>query len=201
MKTHTEQLTEIVERVRIATETLGDDDSKLRAIAFQKLLDHELSQGQPDVIPRGASHEAAEDSVVQIDDAFASRILREQAIADYFRVGSNQVQDLFDIANEAPHLEVRADLLERSNRFAIREIALLVCGARTALGIETGTADIRKAADSHGRLDDDFISHLLCMDEIVVRGKSTSPNRLVRMRATGAECVRGIAQRLVANGQ
>ena len=50
-------------------------------------------------------------------------------------------------------------------------------------------------------LMNDFTSHLLCMDEIVVRGKSTSPNRLVRMRATGAECVRRIAQRLVANGQ
>lgn len=194
-----EQLAEIVERVRTATESLDGDDLRLREIAFEKLLDHELAltpSSNGTNVEKGAS-EAANDP---LDTSYASPEMRADAIARYFGISSDEANDLFDLHDQVPTLQVQSTKLDSSIAGAVREIALLVCGSRTALGIETGSKDIRVVANEYKRFDGNFNKHLNEFDLIAVRGKPRSPNRLVRMRVVGAEAARTLAQRLVSNG-
>lgn len=194
-----EQLAEIVERVRTATESLSGDDLRLREIAFEKLLDHELAltpSSNGTNVENGAS-EAANDP---LDTSYATPEMRADAIARYFGISSDEANDLFDLHDQVPTLQVQSTKLDSSIAGAVREIALLVCGSRTALGIETGSKDIRVVANEYKRFDGNFNKHLNEFDLIAVRGKPRSPNRLVRMRVVGAEAARTLAQRLVSNG-
>ncbi len=196
----TEQLTEIVERVRSATESLSGDDLRLREIAFEKLLDHELSSG---LLSNGSSGKQNVEATgdIPVDSSYSSPSMRAEAVARYFDISADDANDLFDLSNELPELQVSSSKLESSVAGSVRQIALLVCGVRTALGIETGSKHIREVADEYKRFDANFNKHLTDFDLIAVRGKPRSPNRLVRMRVVGAEAARELAQRLVTNGE
>lgn len=196
----TEQLTAIVERVREATKSLSGDEFRLREIAFEKLLEHELSNGGPS---NGAATLAPLETPADtdsLDTSYSTPEMRAEAVARYFGISQEDAFDLFDLSSDEPVLQIQSSKLDTSVAGAVREIALLVCGARTALGIETGSKDIREPADQYKRFDSNFNKHLTDFDLIAVRGKSRSPNRLVRMRVIGAEAARALAQRLVSNG-
>ncbi len=198
--TTTEHLTEIVERVRAATESLSGDDLRLREIAFEKLLEHELS-----VTPMTNGLEdrplPVETRDEQVDTSYSTLEMRADAVARYFDISSEEARDLFDLGDELPALQVPSSKLDSSVAGAVREIALLVCGVRTALGIETGSKHIRESTDRYKRFDGNFNKHLTEFDLIAVRGKPQSPNRLVRMRVIGAEAARELARRLVSNAE
>ncbi len=195
----TEQLSTIVERVREATKSLSGDEFRLREIAFEKLLEHELAQtpaanGSSGQAPSAMAH------TDDVDGSYATLQMRADAVARYFDIDPDAVVDLFDLGEGIPTLQLPTGTLSRAKAQAIREITLLVCGARTALGLDTGSRDIRDAAEHYGRLDSgNFMKHLTDFELIAVRGKPGSSNRLVRMRATGAEASRELAQRLVSN--
>ena len=199
--TTTEQLSAIVERVREATKSLSGDEFRLREIAFEKLLEHELAtsingnNGAPaESVASSGSVEAA------VDSSYSSPQMRTDEVARYFGIAPEAVADLFDLSAEIPTLQLPTGTLSRAKAQAVREIALLVCGARTALGLDTGARDIRDVAEHYSRLDSgNFMKQLTDFELIAVRGKPGSSNRLVRMRATGAEASRELAQRLVSN--
>ena len=192
-----EELAEIVERVRLATESLSGDDHRLREIAFEKLLEYELAHSGAE---NGAATSARASSDDQVDTSYSSPQMRADAVARYFGIDPESTGELFDLSGEEPTLHLPSGRLGHSKAERVREIALLVCGVRTALGIDTGSRHIRTVVEQYGDLDTNFVAHLTEFDKVAVRGKPGSQNRLVRMRATGAEESRALAQRLVSNG-
>ena len=192
-----EELAEIVERVRLATESLSGDDHRLREIAFEKLLEYELAHSGAE---NGAATSARASSDDQVDTSYSSPQMRADAVARYFGIDPESTGELFDLSGEEPTLHLPSAKLGQSKAQRVREITLLVCGVRTALGIDTGSRHIRTVVEQYGDLDTNFVAHLTEFDKVAVRGKPGSQNRLVRMRATGAEESRALAQRLVSNG-
>lgn len=193
-----DELVEIVERVRVATQSLSGDEFRLREIAFEKLLEHELStthngNGPPSVMA------ASKQNDVSVDTSLSSPQMRADEVAQYFGIDPESTGDLFDLKEEVPALNLPANRLTQTKAQGVREISLLVCGVRTALGLDTGSQDIKLVAEHYNRLDANFMKHLTGFDKVAVRGKPGSPNRLVRMRATGAEECRTLAQRLVSD--
>ena len=99
--------------------------------------------------------------------------------------------------NPNPVLIANSHRLASAKSVGTREIALMVVGARTAMALDTGTEHIREAAERYGRLDPaNFMATLGAMDQIALRGAPTSQNRLVRMKAIGAEEARALAAQL-----
>lgn len=196
------RLGELVAQAREAASVLGDgeEDRELRRIAFERVLDHLLGNGNGNgVAPQTPAAEAAsEPDDDPIDGVLATEQQRVDAAARYFDIAPAEVRELFDLSNGEPRLVLHSNKLPRGKAEAVREIALLVCGVRTAVGLDTGSQHIRRASDDFNKLDRNFMTVLGEMDMIAVLGKPGSKNRLVRMRVIGAEAARPLAQRLVA---
>ena len=193
------RLGELVAQAREAASVLTDDDKDLRPIAFERVLEHLLgngdtrSEGAPQVTP------SAGPTPDPVDSILATEQQRVDAAARYFDIDPDQVRELFDLSGNEPKLVLPSRKLANGKAAAVREITLLVCGVRTAVGLDTGTQHIRQAADDFNKLDPaNFMTTISGMDQIAVLGKPGSPNRLIRMRAIGAEKARPLAQRLVA---
>lgn len=202
MPTDADELAGIVATAEKATEELGNAD--LRKVAFERVLDHLLKNG--DSSPAGEHATATpvqaptpdQTTTSSADGVFADEQQRIDAIARYFKIEPEEVGHIFDTSGEEPVLQVHSGGLPDFRAEAAREIALLVGGARTALGQETSTSDIRSAADGYGKLDTgNFMKTLGAMSEISVLGRHGSPNRVVRMKVHGAEKARTLAQRLI----
>ena len=206
MGTRVEELKTLVDDIWKATETLADAEGSLRADAFRLLLERELMSGR--ATEEGASSQQANRGVpgsptksLPLDQSYATPEQRAEAIAQYFRIDQEAATELFTLTERDPALRIPRNRLSNSTLEAAREVALLICGARTALGRVTGTRDIEVSAEQYGEYDRlNFVSLLTDMEELSVRGKQASPNRLVRMRVTGARAARALAQRLVSNG-
>ena len=200
MATNVDELAEIVATAKRATESLNDSD--LQRVAFERVLDHLLRNGesgtsaQP-VTPRPAPAATAA-SIPSADGVLAEEQQRVDAIARYFKIEPQDVGHIFDASGEEPVLSVHTSRLEGPRALATRQIALLVAGARTALGQETTTSHLRSAADDRNKLDSsNFMKTLGDMQEISVLGKHGSPNRVVRMKVSGAEKAQQLAQQLI----
>ncbi len=199
-----DELAGIVATAEKATEELGNAD--LRKVAFERVLDHLLKNGDPS--PTGEHVTATPVQVPTTDQTmtssadgvFADEQQRVDAIARYFNIEPEEVGHIFETSSEEPVLQVHSGGLADSRAEAAREIALLIGGARTSLGLDTATTHIRLAVDEYGKLDSrNFMATLGGMSEISVLGRRGSPNRLVRMKVHGAEKARIIAQRLIGD--
>ena len=204
MSTRTEELKAIVDDAWAATETLSQCDAGVRQAAFERLLSHLLAGNTSggvngDAIARSATavHEPAGASQEPIDDSYATQEQRAEAVSRFFDITPEEASDLFDLTQPDPKLQLPSKKLPEARTDAVRKIALLMCGARTALGIETGSKDIRQVAEDYKKYDRNFMSVLTEMPELAVRGKSHSKNRLVRMRVIGTEEARTLAASLV----
>ena len=195
----TEHLSEIVERVREATKSLSGDEFRLREIAFEKLLEHELATSTNG--NSGAVRDPSSDPVeAAVDSSYSTPQMRADAVARYFDIDPEAVGGLFDLSAQAPALVLPANKIEHTKAASVRQIALLICGVRTALGIENGSAKIRDAAEQYDKIDQSFMATLTEFDKIAVRGKPSSQNRLIRMRVIGVEEAQAVARKLVSNG-
>lgn len=195
------RLGELVAQARDAASVLeAEEDKELRRIAFERVLDHLLGNGAGNgSAPRAPAVEAApKPSNDRIDGVLATEQQRVDAAARYFQIEPDEVRELFDLSGEEPELVVNSGKLPKEINEAVREIALLVGGVRTAVGLETGSQTIREVVDAYGKLNRHFMETLSKAKEIAVLGKPSSRNRLIRMRAIGAEAARPLAQRLVA---
>ena len=204
MSTRTEELKAIVDDAWAATETLSQCDAGVRQVAFERLLSHLLandtsSGANEDEIARSATaaHVSAGTPSEPIDDTYATQEQRAEAVSRFFDITPEEASDLFDLTQPNPKLQLPSKKLPEARTDAVRKIALLMCGARTALGIETGSKDIRQVAEDYKKYDRNFMSVLTEMPELAVRGKSHSKNRLVRMRVIGTEEARTLAASLV----
>lgn len=204
MPTDIDELAGIVATAEKATEELGNAD--LRKVAFERVLDHLLKNG--DSGPAGEHVTATpvqaptpvQTARSSADGVFADEQQRVDAIARYFNIEPEEVGHIFETSGEEPVLQVHTGGLAGSRAVATREIALLIGGARTALGQDTETSHIRSAVDEYGKLDSgNFMKTLGAMSEISVLGRRGSPNRLVRMKVHGAEKARTLAQRLIGD--
>ncbi len=190
-------LKEIVQSVEEAVAVIEDEERK--RIAFERLLDHLLKN-----IEKGQAA-AGEDpgyssypEHATADGAFAEEYQRLDAIAHYFGIEPEQVADIFDVSEEEPRLILDTGQLSGPQANGTREIALLMTGARTALGRETDTGIIRNTADDYGKLNRPrYMATLTGMSKLSVLGKRRSSNRIVRMKVRGAEEAARLAQRLV----
>lgn len=197
------RLGELVAQAHEAASVLGEgeEDRELRRIAFERVLDHLLGNGNgghgvaPQPGPVEAATKPADDP---IDGALATEQQRVDAAARYFDIDPEGVRELFDLGGDEPQLVLPPGKLPGGKAEAVREIALLISGVRTAVGLATGTSHIRQAASDYRKLDSNFMTTLGAMDKIAVLGKPGSQNRLVRMRVIGAEAARPLARRLVA---
>ncbi|MDE0170613.1 MAG: hypothetical protein OXS29_14080 [bacterium] len=202
MPTNVKELKSLVEAAKQATAGLEGTD--LRRTAFERVLDHLLKNGADEVTvanrmgtTQATSTETGSQSA---DGSFADEQQRVDAIATYFRIAPDDVLHVFDASGERPALAVHTSSLDTRKAVATREIALLVAGVRTALGLKTTTAHIRDVADDYGRLDSpNFMSTLANMADISVLGRVGSPNRVVRMKVSGAEKARELAHRLIGD--
>lgn len=198
MATNTEDLQGLIRQARDAAAELLSEDPALGQIAFREILDHLLSERQPSPTNGGAVPTASPAAATSdIDDGYATEEQRAWAVAQSFQIGIDEARDLFDLGDAEPVLQVGSKRLSKQKSAATREIVLLVCGARTALGFDTGTEHIREAAERHGRLDlPNFMRTLGAMDQIALRGSPGSGNRLVRLKGIGIEASRDLASKL-----
>lgn len=173
----------------------SEHDSELRRIAFERVLDALLGDGESNgaaATPTEAVPAAA------IDDGFATESQRTQAIAGYLRIKQDEASDLFDVSEMEPRLQVSSQKLAPAKSQATKQITLLVAAARDALGLRTGTADIRTAADDQRKYDkNNFTRTMQEIEEVALRGKPGSRNREIRLRLVGTEAARQLAQELV----
>ncbi len=203
MRTGAKELAELVATAREATAEL--DDADLRRTAFERVLDHLLRNGD-NKESQGASVGSAPRPAVpdvaaadHADQVFADEQQRVDVVARYFKIEPDDVGHIFDLSSEEPELAIHSSKLDAQKSPAVREIGLLIAGARTALGRDTATSHIKSAADHYGRLDTgNFMKTLGAMPEISVLGRPGSPNRVVRMKALGAEVSQTLAQRLLS---
>ena len=179
------------------------DDQELKRIAFEHVLDHLLGNGQEraERPTQGAppTVAAAQPAPEPVDSSLATEQQRIDAVARYFDIEPDQVLEIFDLTGEEPVLSLNSKKLPTQRSKATQDIALLVGGVRTAVGLETSTGHIREATETYDKYDSpNFMTTLGKMNEIALLGKPRSSNRLVRMRVIGAEAVRPLAQKLVA---
>lgn len=198
--TEVERLSRIVADAWTATAPVASEvDRATRQAAFTLVLETMLQNGaEPSGAPDGWAAELHGDAGRDpLDDAFATETQRADAIAEYLGIVSERVAGMYDIGDATPKLRVKSAYLSEQPADATREIALLVTAARAALGLETGTRNIRETALAHRRFDDEaFDPTLAQMTEISLRGASESVNRRVRLRGTGVEAARELAQQL-----
>lgn len=202
MSVRSDELKAIVDDAWAATETLSGCEPDVRQVAFERLLTHLLAgdrNGASPTIGTVESNGRQGASAEPLDGSYATEEQRAWAIAQSFQIGIDEVRDLFDLSDVEPVLQVSSKRLSKQKSVATREIVLLVCGARTALGLDTGTDHIRAAAEQHGRIDlSNFMRTLGAMDQIALRGSPGSGNRLVRLKGIGVEAARGLASKLVS---
>lgn len=175
------------------------EDEEMKRVAFERVLDHMLKTadlgsaagtGAKDSLP---SDEAAADS------SLATEQQRIDEVASYFGIGYEQVSDLFDLSDADPCLRFSSSVLSQDKAQGTREIALLITGARTALGRDTHTNHIRDAANDYGKLNSNhFMETLNRMPHLSLLGKHRSRNRIVRMKIIGAEEAKRLVKRLVS---
>ena len=193
------RLGELVAQAREAASVLSEEDSDLRPIAFERVLNHLLGNGGAQTQGVPAPAPSATSVWEPVDSSLASEQQRVDAAARYFDIEPGQVLEIFDLSGDEPVLSLNSKKLPGQKSKATHDIALLVGGVRTAVGLETSTSDIREAAEACDKLDSpNFMTTLEKMNEIALLGKPRSSNRLVRMRVIGAEAVRPLAQKLVA---
>ena len=190
-------LKEILQSVEEAVAVIEDEERK--RIAFERLLDHLLKNVD------GGQSAAGEDlgyssdpGRATADGAFAEEYQRLDAVAHYFGIKPEHVTDIFDVSDDEPSLILNSGQLSGTQANGTREIALLITGARTALGQETNTEIIKNVADDYDKHNkSNFMKTINEMPGLSLLGKRRSSNRIVRMKVRGAEEAAKLAQRLV----
>ena len=189
-------LQELLKSAEEAVEVIKDEER--RRIAFERVLDHLLKKDGNQAVEARPSAPPVNEASPPVDSAFASEQQRIDAMAEYFGIDPEQVPDIFDLSEENPRLTISSSKLPGGKASSTREIALLITGARTALGRDTNTEIIREFTNEYGKLDpSNFMKILNNMPQLSLLGKRRSSNRAVRMKFLGAEETRKLVQQLI----
>ena len=196
MTTRADELRALVEDAWNATAAL-EDAAVDRGEAFRMVLEAALREnGGGAWQAAGETGDTGASPASSCDTAEA----RTSALAAALAIKHEQVADLFDVRSTEPALTTfAARQLARDCRLGMREITLLICVARNAVGLSTGTWLLRDLAGAYDRLDlKDFEAALESMEEIFVRGVAGDEDRGITLRSLGVEAAREIAQRMLA---
>lgn len=186
-----QQMKELVQVAREAVADFEEDDADLRRIAFERILDHMLASAP---YAASASNGAPED-----DWPPRTKSRRAGLVGLYFGIDPERAAEMFDLSGREPLLRLQFAQVPEAKTAATRLTALLVAGARAALGLDTTTAHIRDALEYHDALDPgNFSSTLAMMEGIVLLGEPGQRNRVVRLKAIGVDEAKECAARLVA---
>lgn len=196
MTTRADELRALVEDAWNATAALEDAPVD-RGDAFRMVLEAALRDNGGGERRAAGETEDAESSLASSCDTAEART---GALAAALAIKREQVVDLFDVRSTEPTLTAFATRrLARDCRSATREITLLICVARNAVGLSTGTWLLRDLAGTYDRLDlKDFEATLGSMEEIFVRGEAGADDRGITLRSLGVEAAHEIAQRMLA---
>ena len=193
----------VVKEAWLATSEIDDDVAQeTREMAFKLVLEAMLRNG--DSTPLSVENPDDGSSTSQLqntteDDLYSTPALRMDAISSYLEIEDAEVDLLFATEGPEPTLHISPAKLARSKSQGTREVALLVLGARTALGLDTQMNDVRQCVEHYKKYDaGSFASTLLASPEFVVLGKPRSRQGTVRLRSRGVEATRELAKRLVA---
>lgn len=186
----------VVSEAWAATDVVADKvGPSTREAAFKLVLEAMLrndpaSPAAPTSLSNGAADEP-------IDGTYATPQQRAEAIGSYLGLPLTEVRELYDVSSGAPRLQnVRG--LETGTDEQIRlRVALLVCAGRTAVGLDTGTENVRHAVVQIVGADIDPSPVLENAQEFSLRGGVDSSNRLVRLTGWGLGVARDAAQALV----
>ncbi len=193
----------VVREAWLATSELSDEVAQeTREIAFKLVLEAMLrNPGTASAAAESTNSEGASapNGASTHDDIYATPELRMDAISSYLEIRADEIEILFGLGSTEPTLQIDPAQLAHPKGTATREIALLLLGSRTALGIETHLEDIRRVAEQYRKYDPgNFAKTLQSSPEFVVLGKPRSSQRTVRLRGVGLSAARKLAQRLVA---
>ena len=169
-------------------------DAALRREVYVLLLEQRLA-----VKPSDRSAAVGEPVHDPLDREFATPAQRAAAIGRFLDIPATGAEELFDLDGPKPSLRLDGSRLPAQNAAAVRVIALLTCAAHAAVRAETGTAELRDAAERYGKCDGNFYAHLNDMTGIDVRGKPQSANRKVQLLFGGSERAAEIARDLLAS--
>ena len=191
-----ERLRQAVADVESALERATlNGDAALRREVYVRLLEDRLANG-PSVKSEFENGDWSDDQ--RLDGELATEMQRARAIAECLDVPAARVGELFDLSSRAPRLNIPGDWLPDSNAAAVPVIALLTSAGRHAAQLETGTADIHKAAEQYGKWDGDFIAHLERERGVELQGNPRSRNRRVQLLFGGIEQAGRLARELLA---
>ena len=179
-------------------------DEEMRRIAFGPVLERLLSEngangGRAVAVdngrPGGSGAMGMPDEPA--DGSYANAEQRADSIAHFLEIDPAKALDLFNLDDPEPELQIPSKSVPSGKSAGTRMLALLLCSVRVALGLETTTLHVKEAADQYGRYDAaNFMKTLTGMQEIVVRGKPQSSNRVIRLRMIGEEAARGLVASL-----
>ena len=193
----------IVKEAWLATSQLGEKVApETREVAFKLVLEAMLSSEGS--VPTGIEASVDDSSGLASDDPgendlYSTPELRMDAISSYLEIAGDEVEILFGIDAAEPKLQVHPTKLARTRSKATREVALLVLGARTSLGLDTKMNDVREYVEHYKKYDGpNFAKTLQTSPELVLLGKPRSSQRTVRLRSKGVDAARELAKRLVA---
>ncbi len=193
----------IVKEAWLATSQLGDEVApETREDAFKLVLETMLSsEGSVTTASEASVNDssglAPDDSAE--NDLYSTPELRMDAISSYLEIAGEEVEMLFGIDAAEPKLQVHSTKLARTKSTATREVALLVLGARTSLGLDTNMNDVREYVVHYKKYDaPNFAKTLQKSPELVLLGRPRSSQRTVRLRSKGVDAARELAKRLVA---
>ena len=185
--------------LKSAEDAISDiKDEEMKRIAFERVLDHLLKTDDPGLAVGDSAKYLLPEDEVAADSSLATEQQRIDEVASYFGIDPDHVSDIFDLSQEDPSLRLNSSGLSPSKAQGTRDIALLITGARTALGRATHTDHIRGTAEDYRKLDSkNFMNILSRMKQVSLLGKPHSSRRTVRMKVRGAEEAATLVQKLV----
>ena len=167
---------------------LGDT---LHAIAFTEVLRFALSESKSEapgperVSANGAGDETQGDI---------------QRIAEYLKISEEAANAVFDLSSGKPLLGIPSHQLPKARKAATREIALALCAAYEALGLDPPDTDVvRQECERYDRYDSaNFASTLGAMGgRLTPKGPPRSQKKTLIISVPGREEATSIVKRWV----
>lgn len=159
------ELHEALAQVAAALDESGiDEDPDFRRSVFLRLLDYRLG-----------------------GDAANTDRQPERLIGNYLGISEDAAAALFEFRGRNPIPMLNEDDVPLSVERSVEELALLTCGARTALGMQTAVGDIREVAGRYDACDSSFIDHLSAVEGLRFDGTASDGGQKVALTLRGAQ--------------
>jgi hypothetical protein len=168
----------------------------LRQAAFDSAV-RLLSNGAPQAASASAPAPRAETPAPQ-EPTLAASSDPHAALATKAGVTAAAVREVFEVEGDVVHLVVPTKDLPSSKRTGQKRVALLIAGARQAIGLEerTSTKTIRAVCEDYSLLDHHFSEAIDEMSDIFTVRKENAKSKLLMLKRQGWEEFARVVQEL-----